>query len=427
MKTKLLKQKNFLFLVIGSAASTLGSEMQSFILSLYVLGITGSGTKFASVLALSIVPKIILGPFAGVFADRFDRKKMMVGLDLISGIIVGIFAIIYSINDGLSMPYIYVLVILLSLISLLFAPVDMSILPSVVKKEDLPEANSINFGVARTASLIAPIVGAALYGIFGLFIILIANSISFILAAISESFITVPKNTKSDDKFTVKVFFSDFSEGFKFVLSNRIIMSLIILGLFLNFAGTPMLNIINPYILKEVIQVSDMQLGSLQSIMMIAMFTSPFICSYLSKKLNTSKILYLNNLIMGFIILLIVLVSSPLYLNLFSSNFPPFISMIIACVLISIICGVNNILLGTILQQETPNSMMGRVSSVLNTMLLASTPLGQMVFGVLLDKISAYICVAIVSIIIILSSIMFKVLVISPSQQPEIAIAKEEI
>lgn len=352
---------------------------------------------------------------------------MMVGLDLISGIIAGIFAIIYSINDGLSMPYIYVLVILLSLISLLFAPVDMSILPSVVKKEDLPEANSINFGVARTASLIAPIVGAALYGIFGLFIILIANSISFILAAISESFITVPKNTKSDDKFTVKVFFSDFSEGFKFVLSNRIIMSLIILGLFLNFAGTPMLNIINPYILKEVIQVSDMQLGSLQSIMMIAMFTSPFICSYLSKKLNTSKILYLNNLIMGFIILLIVLVSSPLYLNLFSSNFPPFISMIIACVLISIICGVNNILLGTILQQETPNSMMGRVSSVLNTMLLASTPLGQMVFGVLLDKISAYICVAIVSIIIILSSIMFKVLVISPSQQPEIAIAKEEI
>lgn len=41
MKTKLLKQKDFLFLVIGSAASTLGSEMQSFILSLYVLGITG--------------------------------------------------------------------------------------------------------------------------------------------------------------------------------------------------------------------------------------------------------------------------------------------------------------------------------------------------------------------------------------------------
>ena len=280
MNFKLLKQKDFLLLVIGGFASALGADMQSFILSLYVLGITGSGTKFASVLALSIVPKIILGPFAGVLADRFDRKKMMVGLDLLSGIIVGVFAFIYSINDGLSMPYIYVLVLLLSLISLLFAPVDMSILPSVVKKEDLPEANSINFGVARTASLIAPIVGAALYGIFGLFIILIANSISFILAAVSESFITVPKNTKSDAKFTVKVFFSDFSEGFKFVLSNRVIMSLIILGLFLNFAGTPMLNIINPYILKEVIQVSDMQLGSLQSIMMIAMFKSPFICSY---------------------------------------------------------------------------------------------------------------------------------------------------
>ena len=426
MNVKLLKQKNFLLLVLGGFVSVLGSDMQNFILSLYVLSLTGSGTKFASVLAIGIVPKIILGPFAGVFADRFDRKKMMVGLDLLSGITVGVFALIYSVNDGLYLSYIYVLVILLSLISIFFSPVDMAILPSIVRKEDLTEANSINFGIARIASLIAPMIGAALYGIFGLFIILIINSTSFILAAISEIFIAVPKNDRSNDKFTIKEFFCDFSEGFKFVLSNRIIMSIILLGLFLNFAGTPMLGLINTYILKQVIKVSDMQLGLLESIMMIAMFTAPFICSYLSKKMKVINILYLDNLIMGFIILSIALISSPLYINLFSSNFAPFVSMGITCLLISILCGINNILLGTILQQETPNFMMGRVSSVLGTLLIAATPLGQMVFGVLLDKIPVYVCVAIVSTIIIVSSVIFKVLTSSPSQKLEIAITEDE-
>lgn len=133
--------------------------------------------------------------------------------------------------------------------------------------------------------------------------------------------------------------------------------------------------------------------------------------------MKSISIIYLDNLIMGFIILSIALISSPLYINLFNSNFAPFVSMGITCILISILCGINNILLGTILQQETPNSMMGMVSSVLNTLLVAATPLRQMVFGVLLDKIPVYICVAIVSAIIIVSSIIFKNLTSSSSKK----------
>jgi len=97
--------------------------------------------------------------------------------------------------------------------------------------------------------------------------------------------------------------------------------------------------------------------------------------------------------------------------------------MAITCLLISILCGINSILLGAILQQETPNFMIGRVSSVLGTILIMATPLGQMVFGVLLDKIPVYICVAIVSVIIIVSSVSFKILTLSPSQKLETVIS----
>jgi len=57
--------------------SILGSNIQSFALSLYVLRITGSATKFASVLGIAIIPRLILSPIAGVIADWFDRKKLL--------------------------------------------------------------------------------------------------------------------------------------------------------------------------------------------------------------------------------------------------------------------------------------------------------------------------------------------------------------
>ena len=91
-------------------------------------------------------------------------------------------------------------------------------------------------------------------------------------------------------------------------------------------------------------------------------------------------------------------------------------------VLLDLLNGINNILLGMILQQETSNFMMGRVSSVLGTLPVADTPLGQMVFGILLDKIPVYICVAIVSTIVIVLSIIFKILTSSSSKKLEIAI-----
>ena len=186
-----------------------------------------------------------------------------------------------------------------------------------------------------------------------------------------------------------------------------------------------MLGLVNTYILKQVIKISDLQLGLLQSIMMIAMFISPFICSYISKKLKITSILYWDNFIIGLTILVIAFISSPLYINQFSNNVGPYISMTVTYSFIALLSGINSILLGTILQQETPSLMIGRVSSVLNTLLVIATPLGQMVFGVLLDKAPVYICVSIISAIVIVSSIIFKILNKSSLQQLDVVISDE--
>ncbi|WP_255405087.1 MFS transporter [Thermoanaerobacterium sp. RBIITD] len=122
MNLSIFKRKNFLFLITGKFISLLGSEMQNFALSLYVLKITGSATKFASVLAITLVPQIIFGNIAGVLADWFDRKKLLMMLDLLSAAIVAIYAIIFKMNGVLTLTQIYILSVLLSTISSMFNP-----------------------------------------------------------------------------------------------------------------------------------------------------------------------------------------------------------------------------------------------------------------------------------------------------------------
>ncbi|WP_461612245.1 MFS transporter [Clostridium sp. Marseille-QA1073] len=164
MKIEPLEDKDFLLLMLGKLVSLIGSQMQSFALSLYVLKITGSATKFASVLAIALIPQLIFGPIAGVIADWFDRKKIIVLLDMLNGIMIGIFAIIYKINGGLSLLHIYVIVILMSIISTLFNPAINTVIPTLVKKEELVDANGINSFIMNLGNFIAPLLAGFLLG-----------------------------------------------------------------------------------------------------------------------------------------------------------------------------------------------------------------------------------------------------------------------
>src|SRR5690554_1733609 len=196
MNLRLLKQRDFALLILGKLVSLVGSNMQQFALSLYVLAQTGSATIFASILSISILPRLLLSPIAGVFGDWFDRKRSIVLLDFINGAIIGIFAVIYIFNGGLSIPLIYIFVILLEITEIFFNSAMSAVLPSLVKKEELMSANSLNSVVMNMGNVLAPIIAAFLYGSLGIKVILIISSISFSLSAISEIFINIPKTHK---------------------------------------------------------------------------------------------------------------------------------------------------------------------------------------------------------------------------------------
>ncbi len=408
MNLELLKKKNFLLLMLGKIVSLIGSEMQGFALSLYVLKITGSATIFASVLSITIIPKLILGPIAGVLVDWFDRKKIIVYFDMLSGLTIGIYAILFMVNGVLSIGSIYVLSILLSLLSLIFQPAIRTIIPSIVKKEELVDANGINSIIMNIGSLMAPALAGILFGTYGLLAILIINSISFILSSISEMFITIPKGNKKPEKINMKSFVSDFSQGIKFIKNKKIIISIISLSCIVNFVFAPISSMGLAFISKEILKVTDYQYGALESIIVISMIVAPFIMKKISRKFSVGKIFFLDVFINSILIAIMAIIPSKFYLSLFNSNTVPYISLIIISFIIILIISIGSISAGTMFQQEVPLELMGRVDTVMASVCMAAMPVGQMLFGFLFDNISASMCLGLTSVIFFISSMIFR-------------------
>lgn len=407
MKINLLKDKNFSLLMFGKITSLIGSYMQSFALSLFVLNTTGSASKFASILAVALIPELILSPFAGVIVDWFDRKKILIILDLASGAVVTIFAIMYFITGEMPLSYIYILVITLSLISTIDNPTLQTIIPTITKKEDLVEANALNSLIMSIGNVISPAIAAVVYGGFGLEAVFIVNSISFFISAISEIFLLIPKNIKEKGKLSLKSFTREFKEGIGFIKKRKDIINIISLAMILNFSFGAF-TIGSIYISKSILKVSDFQYGIVDSIGVIGMIVATFFVGWLSKKNSVGKNIYSSLMIASIALSGYAVVAFDSLVSISGSKIYLYLLMLIVTFTICLFIALANTFLNTNFQYIVPLDFMGRVSTVMGTGCMIAMPLSNMMYGYLFDKISLPIIFLISSGIMILAVLSYK-------------------
>lgn len=407
MNLSLFRKRNFTLVILGKFVSLLGTIFQEFALSLYVLNQTGSGTKFASVLAIALIPKLILGPFAGVLADWFDRKKMVVILDTLSGVIVAGFGVLFMVNGYLSLLQIYILVLALSIISVIFSPTMGTMIPMIVKKEELGDANAINSLVTSITSVIAPLIAGIVFGLAGLLPVLVINAISFMLSAFSESFIQVIMEKTEKVNMTVKQFFLDFNEGIKSLKSDRDLVILLGVGTLVNFAIGPMFAVGVPFILKQRLFVSDFQFGLFEALVCIGPLLASLVAGKVMKKYPFYHWNTIAFVISSVLIFLIGFICHPLMLQLEHASIIGFIALTVLSFGIVSVIVISNIALGTTMQSRVDIKVMGRVIAVYGTIVTASMPLGQIIIGVLLDtSMETYIIIGGVGIILLLGGLL---------------------
>ena len=164
MNAPLRRNRDFMLLQAGQLLSTAGTSISGIAFPLLVLGVTHSPAKAGLVQAARFTPLVVISLFAGVAADRYDRRRLMIGADVVSAVAIG--TLVAAIVLG-HVTFWQMLVVAFAdaCASVVFQAAKSGAFRSVVPRHQLPTASSIEMGRASTVRLTGPPIGGALYGL----------------------------------------------------------------------------------------------------------------------------------------------------------------------------------------------------------------------------------------------------------------------
>lgn len=178
---RLLRQRNYALLWFGGFVSQLGDFVLFVGLPYEIYRLTGSTLATAGMVFAFLIPNILLGSVAGVFVDRWDRRRLMVTVNLLQALVLLPLLLV----PQLGLWVIYAVLLAESSISQLFGPAQIALMPTLLEggEEELLTANATS-GVGRHLSrLIGPAIGGVVVAAGGLSAVTIADSISFVASA----------------------------------------------------------------------------------------------------------------------------------------------------------------------------------------------------------------------------------------------------
>ena len=381
-----LYHKNFNILVLGQIISLFGSSIQRFALSLYLLDLTGSASIFATILAISMIPVVLMSPIAGILADRGDKKKLMVSLDILSAILL-IFYSVIVLNGQDSAWMIAMVMVILSAISTIYQPVVNTCIPIVVKDDQLVRANAIIQQVSSLSNFLGPILAGMLYGFFGITGVITLNMVSFLFSAILELFLDIP-HQKSEEKQSFKtVFVTDMKESYRYLrYKNPIVFRMLLFSGFYNLFLVPVFSVAAPYLIKVTFGLSSQVYGIAEGIIALGMILGGLIITAKPTKFHIKRVHHL--LYFTSISMVMMGISVYLFQNGLSTALISVILFTVFGMIIMGILGVANVLSAAYLYQATDGAMLGKILAFGSAFAILCIPLGQILFGGMIEMLT---------------------------------------
>ncbi|MCU5337715.1 MFS transporter [Bacillus cereus] len=382
--------KNICLYSIGKTVSILGSSIYSFALGLYVLQITGSALNFAITLILGTIPMIVLNPFAGVIADKVDKKKLVVCMDLLSGCLL-IAVYIVSSHYGLNLFIIYTTTFLMTVFTTFFGIGLEAAKPNIVSKERLMSINSISKIIDSVSLILGPMLGGIVFSIFNIKTFIIINGISFILSGIALLFIhfrLFEYNINERNSKRGVNFIKDIKEGFSYLLEKESLKNtfhiLISFNFFLGFAVTVPL----PYIINTVLNLGSKQFGIIQGTFPVGMIIGAIVVKKITDRFSYS---YLLKKLSSMLSVFMIILGIPVLFKSFEVNDLVFvITYCFVMIFLGFIIALIDIPLIYFMQNEIPDEYRGRVLSIGLSIGKMMLPIAMALSGLLLNYIPAY-------------------------------------
>jgi MFS family permease len=367
----IFRNRSFLLLWLGQLVSQIGDRVHAVALMWWVLEATGSATLMGTVLIAATVPAVLLGPFAGGYVDRWDRKAVIVGMDFLRGAIVLGIAFL-AIRGALEVWQIIVGTAAMSAGAIFFGPAVTATIPNIVRRDELTRANSLSQIVAQSTGIAGPALGGFLIAVWGVGGVFLLNGLSFIASGLSELFITVPPT--EGGPVERKHIASELKDGFLFVRGQPTVFGILKTAAVLNFFTAPFA-ILMPIVARDVLGRGAQALGFLMAAFSVGfLLASAVLAAGRERERKHPLIITGVSLAGACLIVMGLVVSYPSYLVLMG--------------LIGLLLGFTNILILSYFQSVIPDHMRGRVFGFMTTLAGGLQPVAFGIVGALTDLVS---------------------------------------
>ena len=390
---EVLKNRNFFLLWLGQIISQLGDRLGQMALIAFVyLRAPGSTLQIAKILSFTIIPVFLIGPLAGVYVDRWDRRRTMYVCDFLRSLLV--LAIPLFLFYTKSLGPIYLIIFITFSIGRFFVPAKLSIIPELVNKKDLLVANSL----VNTTGMIAAILGFGASGVLvewlgaksGFYL----DSLSFLVSGalvflISKQFVAA-MNFKKVGQEIIEVIrksvFQEIKEGvFYFIQKKDIRFTAGII--FALWSALGAVYVVTIVFVQKTLHSATKDLGLLVMFLGIGLFLGSLIYGKFGQRISQYKVIFIS------------LALSGIMLDIFALGiyyYPNFILAAFLALCLGLIIAPIMIASNTIIHNVSDNEMLGKIFSSLEIVMHLGFLLFMFISSILAERFSHLLILVIV-------------------------------
>ncbi|WP_054711454.1 MFS transporter [Bacillus sp. JCM 19041] len=342
----LFRNRPFIFLFIGGFLAIIGFSMFFMTTTWFVISDLGSASSLGIILIAITVPRILMMAFGGVLADKLKKTTIMFSTSSIQGVLL---VIIFLLNHANQLTFIYLIILgfIFGTLDAFSGPAGTSLIPKMVQKNQIKQANAVIQGLGQIGFVIGPIISGSVMEFAG---VTTGYLVAAIIVLLSAFFMFPPFLKEGPVDNTIKQTpLKDLIEGFSYVKASKFLITGILILITLNFFAFGAISIAIP-ILVETYGGSPINLSYIDAALGVGMLVSTAIIGMVKIRRRglTS--------IVGLIATLIVAVAF--------SQIPNLYILTALAFLIGFTMTFVSIPFFTSAQEETDPRIMGRVMSI---------------------------------------------------------------
>lgn len=402
-----MKNRNFIMVVVGQIISLFGNAILRFALPLYLLCETGSAALFGIVSACAFIPMIVLAPVGGIFADRVNKRNIMVALDFLTAVLVLFILLLLGKMNIVSL--IFTALFILYGIQGAYQPAVQASIPALLSNEHIMQGNAVINLVSSFSGLLGPVIGGTLFSFFGITPILYISFICFMLSAIMEIFIKIPYEKKVTQGNIFSIGLADLKESFIYMKHQKpVIMQFSLTIAAINMILSALMIIGLPVIVTQLLdfdsETANRLYGYAEGVMAVGSLCGGMGAGILARKMKAEK---------GYILLLydaLTLIPIGLALMIPMPAFISYVIIMVSCFVMMFLATLFSIQIMSYLQMIVPSNLIGKVISCAMCIGMCATPVGQAIYGGLFQilKEKAFLMFFVVTILVLLLGFAMK-------------------